>query len=75
MTIRVKDALELVSKQAPRVKLTLVQDEGYSLFYNLIATIRGTEFKNEEIILMAHYDSTPYRPGVYDNASGANLMI
>ena len=40
-----------------------------------IATIKGTENLNEEIVFMAHYDSTPCSQGVYDNGSGASLIM
>ncbi len=75
VTIRAKDALELVVKQASKIQLTLQQDEGYSLSHNLVATIIGTDFPDEEVILMAHYDSTPYSLGVYDNGSGSSLIM
>ena len=75
VTIRASSAMEMVEKQAKKIKLTLQQDEGYSLSHNLIATIKGTENLNEEIVFMAHYDSTPYSQGVYDNGSGASLIM
>ncbi|MFQ6126259.1 MAG: M28 family metallopeptidase [Candidatus Heimdallarchaeota archaeon] len=42
---------------------------------NIIGTLRGSAFPEEEIIVSAHYDSTFGSLGADDNASGVDAMI
>ncbi len=57
-------------------------EEGTQEWYNLIVTIPGTTYPEEEILLTAHMDSTTYdfdpnapAPGADDNASGVAALL
>ncbi|MBR6790293.1 MAG: M28 family peptidase [Oscillospiraceae bacterium] len=75
VTMRAKDAMELVRANPKTVRLTLVQEESERNSHNVIATLPGTDLADEEICFVAHYDSTPYSPGVYDNLSGSAIIL
>ncbi|MEG2412461.1 MAG: M20/M25/M40 family metallo-hydrolase [Clostridium sp.] len=75
LTLRVKDAIELVSRKATKIRFTLVQDEGETDSYNVMTTIKGTEYPKEEIHFVAHYDSVPFSTGVYDNGVGTVAIM
>ena len=75
LTMRARDAMEMVAAGATKVRLTLVQEEGERDSHNIIARLPGTEYPDEEICFVAHYDSTPYSNGVYDNGSGAAIIL
>lgn len=75
VTMRAKDAMEMVSMEAKKVKMTLLQEEFKSDSHNVIAEIKGTEYPEEVITFMAHYDSVPYSPGVYDNGAGTVIIL
>lgn len=75
VTMRVKDAIEMVKLEAKKVRITLEQEEGECDSHNLIAEIKGTQYPEEVIVFMAHYDSVPYSTGAYDNGAGSvNIM-
>ncbi|MBR2685417.1 MAG: M20/M25/M40 family metallo-hydrolase [Erysipelotrichaceae bacterium] len=69
INIKVEDAMELVQKQAERVRITVKQTEGKKVSQNVLAEIDGYENK-DVIVLSAHYDSVPNSRGIYDNATG-----
>ncbi|MBI4833546.1 MAG: M28 family peptidase [Planctomycetes bacterium] len=69
--INYEDGLEIVQKGARLVHLISLQKEMKATSRNIIATIPGTEFPNEKIILCAHYDSVNKSPGGVDNAGGS----
>ena len=75
ITMRARDAMELVGSGAKTVRLTLVQEENERDSHNVIATLPGTECPDEEIYFVAHYDSTPYSNGVYDNGAGSAIIL
>lgn len=75
LTMRAKDAMEMVNLEAYKVRMTLEQIEGECDSHNLIAEIKGTDFPEEEVVFMAHYDSVPYSPGVYDNGGGSVIIM
>ncbi len=68
------DALELVKKRASRVRVRVKQDEREGTSQNVVAEIRGTEFPDEVIVLVAHYDGISKSMGGHDNASGSAIM-
>ncbi len=73
--VRCAEAIELVQKGASEVKMTVIQENCKNTSRNVTAFIKGTQFPEEEILLTAHYDSTIYGNGAWDNASGsANIM-
>lgn len=75
LTIRAKDALEIVKKMPTKVRITLEQTEGECDSHNVIATIKGTDYPDEEIHFVAHYDSVPFSNGVYDNGAGSVIIM
>ncbi len=75
LTIRAKDAMELLKKKPTKVRMTLLQDEGEYDSHNVIASIKGSVYENEEIHFVAHYDSVPFSNGVYDNGAGSVIIM
>lgn len=75
VSIRMKDAMEMVASKPEKVKLTLSQDEGEADSQNVIAEIKGTEYPNEVIVYTAHYDSVVFSHGMYDNATGTAAIL
>lgn len=45
------------------------------LFRNVVGTIPGTAAAQEEVLVVAHYDTKPGTPGADDNASAVAAMI
>lgn len=75
LNMRVKDAIEMVRDGASKVHFELIQDEIELTSHNVVADIKGSEKPEEIIAFTAHYDSVPFSPGAWDNASGsADLM-
>ena len=75
VVMRARDAMELVKANPGTVRLTLIQEESERDSHNVIATLPGTDLPEEEICFVAHYDSTPYSNGVYDNGAGAAIIL
>jgi len=62
--------------QDPVVRLTAeATNLGERPTHNVIATIPGTEFPNEYVVLSAHYDSWEGGSGATDNGTGSVLMM
>lgn len=75
VTMRVKDAIDMVKNEATKVRMTLIQNEGEVDSHNVIAEIKGTCYPEEVVVFMAHYDSVPFSTGAYDNGAGSvNIM-
>lgn len=75
VSIRMKDAMEMVASKPEKVKLTLAQEEGEADSRNVMAEIKGTEYPDEVIVYTAHYDSVVFSHGMYDNATGAATIL
>ena len=75
ITMRVKDAMEIVREKASKVKLTLKQDECECDSHNVIAEIKGTDYPDEVVTFVAHYDTVPFANGVYDNGAGVVMIM
>jgi len=73
--VRATDALAMLRREPEEVVLTLIQDEKKTVSHNVIAEIEGTDFKDEWITFGAHYDSVPFSPGMYDNATGSAIIM
>ena len=69
VNINVKDAIELIRKDAAMAKITLDQEEYTGHSHNVILDLPGE--LEEYIALSAHYDSTSLSQGAYDNMSGS----
>lgn len=75
LTIRIKDAHEMVLNEASLVKMTLIEEEKQEESHNVIVTIPGNEKKEEVIAFTAHYDSVRFSTGAYDNATGSTTLL
>lgn len=75
VTLKVADALEMVKNGASKVKLLLRQTESVVESHNVIAEINGTDYPDEVVAFCAHYDSTPFSNGVYDNGGGTVIIM
>lgn len=69
VSIHYKDAIELVTKGASQVCLSVEQEIVTRTSRNVVARIEGTDKAEEILTLTAHYDSVPEGPGAYDNMS------
>lgn len=69
------DAIRLVQSGASKVKVELEATMGENTSRNVVAEIKGSKYPEQIIFMTAHYDSTWYGLGAWDNASGsANLL-
>lgn len=69
VNINVKDAIELIRKDACMAKIILKQEEYTGQSRNVVLEIPGEV--EEYIAFTAHYDSTSLSQGAYDNMSGS----
>ena len=69
VNINVKDAIELIRRDAAMAKITLDQEEYTGHSHNVILDLPGQ--REEYIAFSAHYDSTSLSQGAYDNMSGS----
>ena len=75
VSIRAKDALAMLKREPEEVAITLIQEEKKAISQNIIAEIEGGDLKDEWITFGAHYDTVPFSPGMYDNASGSAIIL
>ena len=75
VTIRAKAAFSLVKNPPKRVRITLIQNEIEVQSHNLVVTVPGSKFPQEEIAIFGHYDSVLFSTGVYDNGAGSVLVM
>lgn len=69
-------AEQLLKTNPTEIKMTLLQDpltKGESR--NVIATIEGTDLKDEQVVFTAHYDSVEFSSGAWDNATGSVTIM
>ncbi len=75
VNMRVADAMDMVRRGATRVRMVVRSRKVDLTSHNVYATIPGTKYPDEIISLGAHYDSTEYSKGVYDNGSGSVILV
>ena len=76
LVIHISDAQELLRLNPEEVTIVLKQDgERKGVSHNVIATIEGTDLKDEVITFTAHYDSVIYSNGPWDNATGSITIL
>ena len=75
VSIRMKDAMEMVASKPEKVKLTLAQEEGEADSQNVMVEIPGTKYPDEVIVYTAHYDSVVFSHGMFDNATGTATIL
>lgn len=69
--IHISEAEQLVRTKPTKVRLVLDNEKTKAKSHNVVATIEGTDLKNEIIAFSAHFDSVPYSRGSYDNGTGS----
>ena len=76
LVMHISDAEKLVRSHPTKVRMVLTQDmERKGTSHNVIATIEGSDLKDEILTLSAHYDSVPYSKGAWDNATGSITIL
>ena len=73
--IRMKDAEKVLRAKPKKVHMTMLEDELKNDSHNVVATIEGSDKKDEIIVFTAHYDSVAYSKGAYDNATGSTGIM
>lgn len=71
LRIHISEAEKLVRMKPTKVRMVLASEEKKGTSHNVVATIEGTDLKDEIIAFSAHYDSVPYSKGAWDNATGS----
>ena len=76
LVVHIGDAERIVRSHPTKVKIVLQGDyERKGTSHNVVATIEGSEIKDEIIAFSAHYDSVPYSPGAWDNMTGSITIM
>lgn len=75
VNLKAKDALEIVSKGAKKVKLFVSSTATEAESRNVCVTLRGTDLADEIVSFGAHYDSVLFSTGAYDNMSGSVIIM
>ena len=75
LKIHIDDAEKLVRSKPTKVRMVLKNRKKKATAHNVIATIEGTDLKDEVIIFSAHCDSVPYSQGSWDNATGSVTVM
>lgn len=75
VNVRSWDALEMVTKEASKVRIVVDNEDITRTSHNVLAVIPGTEYPDEEVVFCAHYDSVFFSKGVYDNAAGSATIM
>ncbi|MBQ4088960.1 MAG: Zn-dependent exopeptidase M28 [Clostridia bacterium] len=71
LRIHITEAEKLVLSKPTKVKIVLDTEQSKGTSHNVVATIEGTDLKDEVIAFSAHYDSVPYSKGIWDNGTGS----
>jgi aminopeptidase YwaD len=75
LNLRMKDGFHMVQNKASKVKVELITEDIELTSQNVVVTIEGTKYPEEIISFGAHYDSTPFSTGVYDNGAGSVIIM
>ena len=73
--IRMRDAEKILKNMPEEAFILLDEHEFTNKSHNVVATILGTNKKDEVICFTAHYDSVSYSKGAYDNATGSTCLL
>jgi len=71
LRIHISDAEKLVRSKPTKVRIVLDAETSKATSHNVVATIEGTDLKDEIIAFSAHFDSVPYSKGSWDNGTGS----
>ena len=75
LKIHISEAEKLVRAKPTKVRLVMQAEASKATSYNVVATIEGTDLKDEVIAFSAHCDSVPYSKGSWDNATGSVTIM
>ena len=76
LVIHISDAQKLLRLNPEEVQIVLKQDgERKGTSHNVVATIEGSDLKDEVITFTAHYDSVIYSSGAWDNGTGSITIM
>ncbi len=73
--IRIKDALDMLRRKPTRVHFTLRLEEAVTTSYNVVTEVSGTDLAEESLAVGAHYDSTEFSYGAWDNGAGVVQVL
>lgn len=76
LKIHMNNAEKVILSKASKVRMTVVQDnEKTATARNVVATIEGTDKKDEIIAFSGHFDSVRYSKGPWDNGTGTVTVM
>ena len=76
LVMHISEAEKLIRSKPTKVKMIMTQNKDKKgTSQNVVATIEGTDLKDEIVTFSAHYDSVPYSRGVWDNATGSVTIL
>lgn len=75
INMRTKDCFHMLQNKATKVKVELITEDIELTSHNVVVTLEGTKYPDEIISFGAHYDSTPFSTGVYDNGAGSVIIM
>lgn len=70
LRIHISEAEKLVLAKPSKVRIVLKSETRKATAHNVVATIEGTDLKDEVVIFSAHCDSVAYSKGSWDNGTG-----
>lgn len=73
--VRVKDAVEMVMKEASKVKVCMISEPVTYTCYNICVTVPGTTYPDQIVSFASHHDSVPFSHGANDNGSGCVIIM
>ena len=69
------DGMNIVKKELTRARLTTRLSDRKSHSLNVIGEIKGSDHREEIVVICGHYDTSIGISGACDNASGTGIMI
>lgn len=76
VVMHISDAEALVRSKPEEIKIILKQDADHKgTAHNVVATIEGSDLKDEVVAFSAHYDSVRYSSGAWDNGTGSITIM
>lgn len=76
LVVHISDAEEIIRSKPEEVKIILKEDNTVKgKAHNVVATIEGTDLKDEVVAFTAHYDSVRYSSGAWDNGTGSITIL
>jgi len=75
LKIHIDEAEKLVRSNPIKVRMVLRSRKKKDTAHNVVATIEGSDLKDEVVMFSAHCDSVPYSKGSWDNATGSVTVM